>query len=133
MFLCLGEIHCDERQESDYDLSLYRFQHGESVGIDAGTTGNEARFVNDYRGIKGKPNAVFIDYRADCGELRMGIWALGEDIKKVSSSILLTSVLTVLDARAMRFWFLMARAGGEVELLRLFDLCFANCSVTRQC
>lgn len=131
MFLCSGEIHCDERQESDYDLSLYRFQHGESIGIDAGTTGNEARFVNDYRGIKGKPNAVFIDYRADSGELRMGIWALSEDIKKVSSSVLLTSILTVLGARATRFWFLMARAGGKVELLRLFDLSFASCLVSR--
>ncbi|KAE9410735.1 SET domain protein [Gymnopus androsaceus JB14] len=78
----IGELHCDERLESDYDLSLHRFQNGESVGIDASTTGNEARFINDYRGIKGKPNAVFIDYRADSGELRMGIWALGEDIKK---------------------------------------------------
>ncbi|KAJ3783793.1 hypothetical protein GGU10DRAFT_359827 [Lentinula aff. detonsa] len=77
-----GEIHADERLTSDYDLSLVRLQSGESIGIDASTTGNEARFINDYRGVKVKPNAVFIDYRTDSGELRMGIWAANEDIKK---------------------------------------------------
>ncbi|KAF9073815.1 SET domain protein [Rhodocollybia butyracea] len=77
----IGE-HCDERESSNYDLSLHRFQSGESVGIDSSVTGNEARFINDYRGVKSKPNAVFIDYRTDSGELRMGIWASGEDIRK---------------------------------------------------
>lgn len=122
---CLGELHCDERLESDYDLSLHRFQNGESVGIDASTTGNEARFINDYRGIKGKPNAVFIDYRADSGELRMGIWALGEDIKKViSTASKLVRHIDNSNARAMRFWFLTAKAGGKVELPRQFDFPF---------
>ncbi|KAJ3882354.1 SET domain protein [Lentinula edodes] len=78
----IGEIHADERLTSDYDLSLLRLQNGESIGIDASTTGNEARFINDYRGIKLKPNAAFIDYRTDSGELKMGIWAANEDIKK---------------------------------------------------
>lgn len=95
---CKGEIHADERLTSgmqirgydltktnclsDYDLSLLRLKNGESIGIDASTTGNEARFINDYRGIKLKPNAAFIDYRTDSGELKMGIWAANEDIKK---------------------------------------------------
>ncbi|KAJ4476683.1 hypothetical protein J3R30DRAFT_3488216 [Lentinula aciculospora] len=78
----IGEIHADERLTSDYDLSLVRLPAGESIGIDASRTGNEARFINDYRGIKLKPNAVFMDYRTDLGELRMGIWAANEDIKK---------------------------------------------------
>ncbi|KAJ3777577.1 hypothetical protein FB446DRAFT_716883 [Lentinula raphanica] len=78
----IGEVHADERLSSDYDLSLVRLQGGESIGIDASTTGNEARFVNDYRGVKDRPNVVFIDYRNDSGELRMGIWAGNEDIKK---------------------------------------------------
>ncbi|GAW04730.1 SET domain protein [Lentinula edodes] len=53
----IGEIHADERLTSgmqirgydfikpkclsDYDLSLLRLQNGESIGIDASTTGNE--------------------------------------------------------------------------------------------
>ncbi|KAF7339951.1 hypothetical protein MVEN_01912800 [Mycena venus] len=55
----IGEIHCDEREESDYDLSLYR-SADLNVGIDASKMGNEGRFVNDYRGIPGqdKPNAM---------------------------------------------------------------------------
>ncbi|KAJ6501712.1 hypothetical protein C8R47DRAFT_1108474 [Mycena vitilis] len=64
----IGEIHCDERPESDYDLSLYR---NLNVGIDASKMGNEGRFVNDYRGIPGqdKPNAIFVDIRRPLGEL----------------------------------------------------------------
>ncbi|KZT06337.1 uncharacterized protein LAESUDRAFT_726167 [Laetiporus sulphureus 93-53] len=78
----IGEIHCDERLHSDYDLSLYRTQHGLSVGVDAFAMGNEARFVNDYRGIKAKPNAVFEERRTHAGELRMSIWSSNEAIKK---------------------------------------------------
>ncbi|KAJ8084324.1 hypothetical protein PM082_003093 [Marasmius tenuissimus] len=80
----IGELHCDDRPSSDYDLSLHRFQSGESIGIDASTTGNEARFINDYRGIQAKPNALFTDYRTASGELRMGIWSGNEEIKKGS-------------------------------------------------
>ncbi|KAJ6604298.1 hypothetical protein DFH09DRAFT_1122254 [Mycena vulgaris] len=70
----IGEIHCDEREYSDYDLSLFR--DGDlSVGIDASKMGNEGRFVNDYRGIPGqdKPNAIFVDVRTPAGELKMRI------------------------------------------------------------
>lgn len=69
----IGEIHSDDRPASDYDLSLYRSQNGWSVGIDASTMGNEARFINDYRGIRDKPNAIFVDARTASGELRMSI------------------------------------------------------------
>ena len=41
---------------SDYDLSLHREL---GIGIDASTCGNEARFINDYRGISATPNAQF--------------------------------------------------------------------------
>ncbi|KAJ6627273.1 SET domain protein [Mycena sp. CBHHK59/15] len=76
----IGEIHCDEREDSNYDLSLFR--DGElSVGIDASAKGNEARFVNDYRGIQDKPNAVFLDGRTSSGELRMNVWS-SRSIKK---------------------------------------------------
>ncbi|KAH7923984.1 SET domain protein [Leucogyrophana mollusca] len=78
----LGEVHCEAKTDSDYDLSLYRSQDGVNVGVDASVMGNEARFTNDYRGIRGKPNAVFVDGRTQLGELRMSIWSSGEAIKK---------------------------------------------------
>ncbi|TFK41329.1 SET domain protein [Crucibulum laeve] len=78
----IGEIHCDDRPNSDYDLSLYRTQDGVNVGIDASTMGNEARFINDYRGVQKKPNAAFSDARTSSGELRMSIWSSDTEIKK---------------------------------------------------
>lgn len=50
--------------------------------MDARRSGNEARFVNDYRGIYEKPNAVFRDIRLSEGELRMSIWSSSEGITK---------------------------------------------------
>ncbi|CCM01631.1 uncharacterized protein FIBRA_03692 [Fibroporia radiculosa] len=78
----VGEVHCDDRPQSDYDLSLLRTQDGLSVGVDAHSMGNEARFINDYRSINAKPNAVFEDRRTATGELRMSIWSGSESIKK---------------------------------------------------
>lgn len=59
----IGEIHAnpqstvtDPHAESNYDLSLDREL---GIGIDADKKGNEARFINDYRGIAEKPNAEF--------------------------------------------------------------------------
>ncbi|KAJ7275382.1 SET domain protein [Mycena haematopus] len=66
-----GEIHCDER-DSDYDLSLFR-SADISVGVDASKMGNEGRFVNDYRGIQDKPNAMFVEIRRPSGELGIRI------------------------------------------------------------
>lgn len=77
----IGEVHCEERPDSDYDLSLYRSQDGVNVGIDASEMGNESRFINDYRGICDKPNAEFAEYRVE-GELRMSIRSQGDGIKK---------------------------------------------------
>ncbi|KAH9890973.1 SET domain protein [Cubamyces lactineus] len=78
----IGEVHCDERPESDYDLSLHRTPDNISVGVDAHSAGNEARFVNDYRGVKSRPNAIFQERRTDRGELRMSVWSGSETIKK---------------------------------------------------
>jgi SET domain-containing protein len=77
----LGEIHCDDRPESDYDLSLLRLSDGTSIGVDASRMGNEARFVNDYRGVKQKPNAIFADSRSRSGELQICVRSRDE-IKK---------------------------------------------------
>lgn len=48
----------DQHAKSDYDLWL---DHDADVAVDAARMGNEARFVNDYRGVPGKsrPNAEF--------------------------------------------------------------------------
>ncbi|KAH9937423.1 uncharacterized protein B0H18DRAFT_970515 [Fomitopsis serialis] len=78
----IGEVHCDDRPESDYDLSLYRPSSGLNVGVDARRMGNEARFINDYRGIKSKPNALFEERRAEGGELRMSVWTSGDPLRK---------------------------------------------------
>ncbi|KAI9444765.1 hypothetical protein H4582DRAFT_845407 [Lactarius indigo] len=79
----IGEVHSDERPTSDYDVSLYRFSgNGESIGVDASSMGNEARFVNDYRGIRPKPNAGFADRRSTGGDFRMGILSLADGIRK---------------------------------------------------
>lgn len=63
---------------SDYDLSL---DAEAGVGIDAGRGGNEARFVNDYRGIEaGGPNAEFREVWVQRGkvvEKGMGVFVLG--------------------------------------------------------
>ena len=77
----LGEVHCDDRPNSDYDLSLYRTQDV-SVGVDASQMGNEGRFINDFRGVKAKPNAVFEERRSSTGELCMSVWSGAEPIKK---------------------------------------------------
>lgn len=78
----VGEAHCDERLSSDYDLSLYHSPDGISVGVDASRAGNEARFINDYRGVATRPNAIFEERRNPCGELCMAVWSGSEGIKK---------------------------------------------------
>jgi SET domain-containing protein len=78
----LGEIHApaleasDVHANSDYDLSLDREQ---GIGIDANRRGNEARFINDYRGIADRPNAEFKEVWDERRKERgMGVWVLGE-------------------------------------------------------
>lgn len=77
----LGEVHCEDRK-SDYDLSLLRSQGGINVGVDASRMGNEGRFVNDYRRVKARPNAVFKEGRTPSGELRVSIWSASSKLRK---------------------------------------------------
>lgn len=75
----LGYVHdqYDLDETSDYDLSLDRES---GIGVDASKMGNEARFINDYRGISSGPNAEFRDILVDVGfgilERRMGVFVL---------------------------------------------------------
>ncbi|KAI0129409.1 SET domain-containing protein [Xylariales sp. AK1849] len=48
--------HNVAHEKSDYDLWL---DHEMGLAVDAGKAGNEARFINDYRGVKDRPNAEF--------------------------------------------------------------------------
>lgn len=75
----LGYVHdqTDLDETSDYDLSLDREL---GLGVDASKMGNEARFINDYRGISAGPNAEFRDVLVDVGfgivEKRTGVFVL---------------------------------------------------------
>lgn len=75
----MGYVHgpADLDEDSDYDLSLDREL---GVGVDASKMGNEARFINDYRGVSTGPNAefrlVFIDVGKGQVEKRMGVFVL---------------------------------------------------------
>ncbi|EGY16293.1 hypothetical protein VD0002_g6028 [Verticillium dahliae] len=70
----VGEGGRDEADESDYDLWLDR---DEGVAVDAARGGNEARFVNDYRGVAARPNAEFREvWSRRFGERCMGVFVL---------------------------------------------------------
>lgn len=70
----LGYVHSrrDVDSLSDYDLSLDRDR---GIGIDAARMGNEARFINDYRGVRDSPNVEFVDLLVR-GERRVGVRVL---------------------------------------------------------
>jgi hypothetical protein len=75
----LGYVHdqTDVDETSDYDLSLDREL---GVGVDASKMGNEARFINDYRGISTAPNAefrdIYFEITASKVERRVGVFVL---------------------------------------------------------
>lgn len=81
VILYLGVVHGkdDADPASDYDLSLDREL---GLGVDASRMGNEARFINDYRGVRSAgPNAEFREVWVDAGngkaEKGMGVFVLG--------------------------------------------------------
>ncbi|KAI0094557.1 hypothetical protein BDY19DRAFT_1080197 [Irpex rosettiformis] len=85
----VGEVHCDERVESDYDLSLLRMQDGLNVGVDATKMGNEARFINDFRGITERPNVYFCESLDQTGKMCMSVWS-GPDVIKKGDELLVS-------------------------------------------
>lgn len=80
----LGEVHpgsAAAHGASDYDLWLVRGEgeEGGGVAVDAARRGNEARFVNDYRGVPGaaRANAEFGEvWDARRGERAMAVFVL---------------------------------------------------------
>lgn len=76
----LGFVHGNEDSDetSDYDISLDREL---DVAVDASSMGNEARFINDYRGVRPEgANAEFRDCWISNGngllEKRIGVYVL---------------------------------------------------------
>ncbi|KAK0103398.1 hypothetical protein ONS95_005424 [Cadophora gregata] len=66
----------DPHASSNYDLSLDREL---GIGIDADRRGNEARFINDYRGVAERANAEFKEIWDPVRKERgMGVWVLPE-------------------------------------------------------
>lgn len=113
----VGEVHTDAREGSDYDLSLVKVAAADfategvvsgdswiSVGVDAAQCGNEARFVNDYRGVVERPNAAFKEARTTRGELRVSVWSGPRGIDK-NEEIVVTY--------GKGWWAARTRASGE--------------------
>ncbi|SCV73466.1 BQ2448_7392 [Microbotryum intermedium] len=102
----LGVVHPEQDVDptSDYDLCLARIpivkesskEDGsvllryETIGIDATKAGNEARFINDYRGVLDRPNAAFEsrEWRSADGTsvqgMRMSVWSGRRGVEKGS-------------------------------------------------
>jgi len=77
----LGVYHTQDESDpaSDYDIVLDR---DSGVAVDAATCGNEARFVNDYRGVADRANVEFRDRRADGRQARIAIYVGARDVRK---------------------------------------------------
>ena len=75
--------------DSDYDLWLDR---AADVAVDAARAGNEARFINDYRGVPGlaqrRPNAEFrVVWDSQRGEKVMAVFVLPAGKKAVGKAL----------------------------------------------
>ncbi|SPN99023.1 uncharacterized protein DNG_02062 [Cephalotrichum gorgonifer] len=83
VLLYLGNAHPESdpsARDSDYDIWIDR---DIGVAVDADRLGNEARFVNDYRGIKGRPNAEFREvWSMRHGERCMAVFVLPESKRR---------------------------------------------------
>jgi nuclear pore complex protein Nup98-Nup96 len=72
----LGRVHTSASTDggSDYDLWLDREA---DLAVDAAGRGNEARFVNDYRGVRDRANAEFgTGWCERWGQLCVGFWVV---------------------------------------------------------
>ncbi|THW82734.1 hypothetical protein D6D17_09393 [Aureobasidium pullulans] len=71
----IGCLHTNDPKDTDpestYDISVDR-----ELGLsqDAAKSGNEARFINDYRGIDERPNAEFRDIWVQTAEKKWERW-----------------------------------------------------------
>lgn len=115
----LGAVHSGAAADarSDYDLWLDR--EGD-VAVDAARAGNEARFVNDYRGVPGarKPNAEFRDvWWEDLGERGMAVFVLPAGKRAVgrARTVGVAKGEEILVSYGKGFWGGRRAEGGELE------------------
>lgn len=103
----LGEVHpagSSAHSSSDYDLWLDR---GGDVAVDAARMGNEARFVNDYRGVPGavRPNAEFCEaWDARRGEKGMAVFVLPAGKKDKAKAVGIAKGQEILVSYGKGFW-----------------------------
>mmetsp|Transcript_78358 Transcript_78358/g.210808 ORF Transcript_78358/g.210808 Transcript_78358/m.210808 type:complete len:163 (-) Transcript_78358:8-496(-) len=74
-----GLVTASPPETSDYVLSFDGV-----LSIDAEFQGNEARHINDFRGVAQRPNAEFDNYHDQDGVLHMGVFALHQRIARGS-------------------------------------------------
>ncbi|CAJ0879079.1 19312_t:CDS:2 [Entrophospora sp. SA101] len=81
--------------------------------------GNEARFINDYRGISKKPNAIFHEYiDLNTGMVNMGVWVISGIGKiKKGSEILVSYAISINN------WYLDRRMKSEKIKSYLKTIC----------
>lgn len=103
----LGEVHpagSSAHSSSDYDLWLDR---DGDVAVDAARVGNEARFVNDYRGVPGavRPNAEFCEaWDARRGEKGMAVFVLPAGKKDKARAVGIAKGQEILVSYGKGFW-----------------------------
>ncbi|GAP88350.1 putative set domain-containing protein [Rosellinia necatrix] len=96
--------HSLPHDTSDYDLWLNREA---GVAVDAAKAGNEARFVNDYRGVRERPNAEFKQcWDARSGQQCMAVFVLpaGKNAPTRSSDGGITKGAEILVSYGKGFW-----------------------------
>ncbi|KAJ4393656.1 hypothetical protein N0V93_002871 [Gnomoniopsis smithogilvyi] len=117
----MGELHAADEAvhlSSDYDLWLDR---GGEVAVDAARMGNEARFVNDYRGVPGavRANAEFGEvWDVRRGEKGMAVFVLPAGKKeKGKSGGVIAKGQEILVSYGRGFWGKRREEeeGGSVE------------------
>ncbi|KAJ3225732.1 hypothetical protein HK099_006345 [Clydaea vesicula] len=71
----IGVVSSKPSETSDYCLN---FEQG--LNIDAEFSGNEARYINDFRGIEKKPNSYFKTYidKSENNRVKIGVFTLSE-------------------------------------------------------
>lgn len=115
IILYLGTLHSSRttNQNSNYDLSLDRDL---DLSIDASQRGNEARFINDFRGIRPEgPNAEFRDCLLEVAkgvyERRIGVFVLSAGRCSGRRSKGITKGEEIVVSYGKGFW--KAREEGE--------------------
>lgn len=115
----MGELHPADaaaHSSSDYDLWLDR---SGDVALDAARMGNEARFVNDYRGVPGavRANAEFGEvWDVRRGEKGMAVFVLPVGKMKKGKGVGIAKGQEILVSYGRGFWE-KRREEGEGETL----------------